>query len=127
MKTLTMKVLGSFLVLSLTACGGMEAEPEETAPAEREVSAQVVMCYAYLLDGPNFTGASLAPWPVTGTSGTCVNVAATSDNRTSSFRLANCYAVFYDGPNCTGSSYASPTSGNMPAFFDNRTTSVFFP
>lgn len=127
MKKLSVQVLGSLLVLSLTACGGMEAEPDEMVPDEREVSAAVVTCYAYLFDGPNFTGAQLIPWPVSGPSGTCVNVAATSNNRTTSFRVANCYAVFYDGPNCTGASYASPTSGNMPAFFDNKTTSVLFP
>lgn len=127
MKTLSMKVLGSCLALSLVACGGMEAELEEPTQDERDVNAMAVTCYAYLLDGPNFSGAALAPWPIAVAQGTCVNLPAVSDNRTSSFRLANCYAVFYDGPNCSGPSYASPTSGNMPAWFDNHATSVFFP
>jgi hypothetical protein len=124
MKTLSMKVLGSCLVLSLAACGGTEAGLDESAPAEREVTAMVT-CYAYLLDGPNFSGAQLAPWPVTGGPGSCINLPAASDNLTSSFRLANCRAIFYDGPGCTGASYAAPTSGNMPLWFDNVTTSVF--
>lgn len=126
MKTLSMQVVGSFLALSLTACGGVEAEPDQTIQDEREVSAMVT-CYAYLLDGPNFTGAQLAPWPVSGGPGSCINLPAASDNRTSSFRLANCSAVFYDGPGCTGASYAAPTSSTMPGWFDNQTTSVYFP
>lgn len=127
MKTLSMKVLGSCLALSLAACGGAELEPEELAPAEGdgEVSAQVV-CYAYLLDGPNFSGAALDPWPVTGGVGSCINLPAVSDNRTSSFRLANCKAIFFDGPACTGASYGAATSGTMPGLFDNRTTSLRF-
>jgi hypothetical protein len=85
----------------------------------------MVTCYAYLLDGPNFSGAQLAPFPVMGGMGSCVNLPAVSDNRTSSFRLASCGAKFFDGPACTGASYAAATSGNMPAWFDNRTTSVY--
>jgi hypothetical protein len=126
MKMLSMKVLGSFLVLSLTACGGAEAELEEPTSEEREVSAMAT-CYAYLLDGPNFSGAQLAPWPVLTVSGSCVNLPAASDNRTSSFRLSGCPAVFYDGPWCTGVSVAASTSGTMPVGFDNRTTSIYFP
>ncbi len=127
MKTLCMKVLGSCLALSLAACGGAELEPEEQAPADGagEVSAQVV-CYAYLLDGPNFSGAALDPWPVTGGVGSCINLPAVSDNRTSSFRLANCKAVFFDGPGCTSVSHSASTSGTMPLQFDNRTTSLRF-
>lgn len=135
MKTLCMKVLGSCLVLSLAACGGAELEPEELAPAEGESAAEgagegevssMVVCYAYLLDGLNFSGATLDPWPVSGGVGSCINLPAVSDNRTSSFRLANCKAVFFDGPACTGVSYGAATSGNMPLGFDNRTTSVRF-
>jgi hypothetical protein len=131
MKTLCMKVLGSCLMLSLAACGGAELEPEELAPAEGESTGEgevssMVVCYAYLLDGLNFSGAALDPWPVSGGVGSCINLPAVSDNRTSSFRLANCRAVFFDGPACTGVSYGAATSGNMPLGFDNRTTSVRF-
>ena len=131
MKTLCMKVLGSCLVLSLVACGGAELEPEELAPAEGESAGEgevssMAVCYAYLLDGLNFSGAALDPWPVSGGVGSCINLPAVSDNRTSSFRLANCGAIFFDGPACTGASYGAATSGNMPSWFDNRTTSVRF-
>jgi hypothetical protein len=126
MKTLRMKLLGSCLALALAGCGGVETEPANPTPEEGDVSAMVV-CYAYLLDGPNFTGAQLAPWPVMAGPGSCINLPSQSDGLTSSFRLANCKAVFYDGPGCTGASYAAATSGNMPAWFDNRTTSIYFP
>ncbi|WP_224249425.1 hypothetical protein [Hyalangium gracile] len=128
MKTLRMKVLGSCLGLSLVACGGAETEPQPQEPAsgEREVR-QMVTCYAYLLDGPNFSGAQLAPFPVTASPPACVNLPSTSNNRTSSFRLANCPAIFYDGPNCTGASFGANTSGTMPVWFDNLATSVYFP
>jgi hypothetical protein len=90
-----------------------------------QVSAMVT-CYAYLLDGQNFSGATLAPFPVTGVVGQCINLPSQSDGLTSSFRLANCGAIFFDGASCTGDSYAASTSGNMPASFDNRTTSLRF-
>ncbi|MDY7228588.1 hypothetical protein [Hyalangium rubrum] len=125
MKMSCMKVLGSLLVLSLAACGGTEAEPEPLTPEEGEVSAMAT-CYAYLLDGANFSGAQLAPWPVTGGVGSCINLPAVSDNRTSSFRLAGCAAAFFDGPGCTGASFVAPTSANMPVGFDNLTTSLRF-
>jgi hypothetical protein len=129
MKTLSMKLLGSCLALALVACGGMEAEPEVANPTpdpeQGNVSAMVT-CYAYLLDGANFSGAQLAPFPVMAAPNTCINLPSQSDGLTSSFRLANCGAVFYDYPNCTGPSYAAATSGNMPMWLDNRTTSIRF-
>lgn len=127
MKTLSLKLLGSCLVLSLAACGGTEAEPEEPIPAADDgQSHAMALCYAYLLDGPNFSGAQLAPFPVTGGVGSCINLPSASDNLTSSFRLANCGAIFFDGPGCTGAFYSAATSGTMPAAFDNRTTSLRF-
>jgi len=126
MKTLCRKMLGACLALSLAACGGPELESEEQAPAQDgEVSAMAV-CYAYLLDGLNFSGQALDPWPVSGGVGSCINLPAVSDNRTSSFRLANCGAIFFDGPACSGPSFSAATSGNMSLQFDNRTTSLRF-
>ncbi|KFE66457.1 hypothetical protein [Hyalangium minutum] len=127
MKKLSLKLLGSCLVLSLAACGGAETEPEEIAPVAEDgrVSAMAT-CYAYLLDGANFSGPSLAPFPVTGAVGECITLPLQSDNLTSSFRLAGCGAIFFDGRLCTGDSHAAPTSANMPASFDNRATSLRF-
>jgi hypothetical protein len=127
MKTLCMKMLGACLALSLAACGGAEFEPaDEQAPAQDGEVSSMAVCYAYLLDGLNFSGATLDPWPVTGGVGSCINLPAVSDNRTSSFRLANCGAIFFDGPACTSVSHSAATSGNMPLQFDNRTTSLRF-
>jgi hypothetical protein len=127
MKTLSLKLLGSCLMLSVAACGGVEGEPDELSPGaeDREVSAMAT-CYAYLLDGLDFSGAQLAPFPVTGGVGQCINLPAASDNRTSSFRLANCGAIFFDRPSCAGDFHSASTSDNMPALFDNRTTSLRF-
>jgi hypothetical protein len=110
--------------LSLAACGGTDVTPEETVE-DPGVNAMLT-CYAYLLDGPNFSGAQLSPWPVVGGVGSCINLPAVSDNLTSSFRLANCGAYFFDGPGCTGAFHQAPTSGTMPVAFDNLTTSLRF-
>ena len=102
---------------------GVADANEGTAEApEGDVQANLV-CRAYLLDTPNFSG-PLPPFPVTAGAGVCVTLPLASRNRTSSFRLAGCRARFFDGPGCTGASYTALTSGVMPLGFDNRADSL---
>lgn len=117
---------GMFVIAmaGFAGCGS----PDLAQGGEEDPGADVTAaaaCSAYLLDSANFSG-PLQPFPVNGAVGSCINLPLASDNRTSSFRLAGCAARFFDGPNCTGASYLAATSGVMPAFFDNRTTSLRF-
>ena len=127
MKTLRLSLM-VVCSLSLAACGGSDSSSEAAPEAAEQPGVHAMAtCYAYLLDGTNFSGPSLNPWPVTGAVGQCIDLPDISDNRTSSFRLANCGAVFFDGAGCTGASFAAPTSSlTMPPGFDNVVTSLRF-
>jgi hypothetical protein len=123
---MTRKLITALLyscALIVSACGGME--PEGVADDDSVRTPQAGACYAYLLDNANYSG-PLNPFPINDNVGTCINLAPGTSDRTSSFRLAGCGAVFFDGANCTGASYAAATSGVMPAWFDNRASSLRF-
>jgi hypothetical protein len=109
------------LALSLTACG----QAEEAVEAEDVTVQAQAVCYAYLLDNPNFTG-PLNPFPVIAGPNLCVNLPAGTTDRTSSFRLSGCKVRFFDGFNCTGAVYGASTSGVMPLGFNNRASSLIF-
>lgn len=115
--------LVTFGALALAACGGLEpGVGDDDGEIDRQAQAA---CAAYLCDNPDYSG-PLAPWPVAGMAGQCINLPAASNNRTSSFRLAGCGAIFFDDANCSGASYMAATSGVMPLVFNNRTTSIRF-
>jgi hypothetical protein len=119
------RLFTSLVVLAtLNACGLQQAEePEADVEPSAALSAQAA-CVAYLFDQPNFV-VPLNPATVTGPNFTCINLPSTADGLLTSFRLT-CRTRFYDGPSCTGAVYTALTSGNMPAFMDNRTTSIMF-
>jgi hypothetical protein len=119
----TFALLASAALLTLGGCGPTDLDT--TAGEEPGEASAAVACAAYLLDNTNYSG-PLAPFPINGMGGgPCINLIAASDNRTSSFRIT-CPTRFFDGPNCTGTVYSAPTSGVMPVWFDNRTTSIKF-
>ena len=110
------------LSLALSGCGQLD----EAVPESEDGTAQAqAVCSAYLLDNANYSG-PLPPFPVNGVVGACINLAAATTNRTSSFRLAGCRVRFFDGAGCTGPSYLAATSGVMPAFMNNRASSLRF-
>lgn len=109
---------------TLSACGLQQPLDAETGPEPSEALAAQAACIAYLFDQPNYT-VPLNPPTVSGPNFTCINLPSTADGLLSSFRLT-CRTRFFDGPGCTGTVHTALTSGVMPAFMDNRTTSIMF-
>jgi hypothetical protein len=115
--------IASCAVIVGLLCGCSAAESEPGAEEPGEASQELATCSIYLLDG--IWVGPLPPLPLTVAPGICVTLPAASNNRTSSFRTT-CPVTFYDNPGCAGPSFAAPTSAVMPAFFNNRATSLIF-